>query len=120
MRKNLKKQLSDDAKIARVETWALKLGLDPKDTSAALTEKYGPYAYDVMCAVMMKPVVAAKQAGGQVKNSKEAAAYFRIGENKLRKIISENKDADFVLWNGTRSQIKRKKFENYIDKLNSL
>ena len=50
----------------------------------------------------------------------EAAAYFRIGENKLRKIISENKDADFVLWNGTRSQIKRKKFENYIDKLNIL
>lgn len=48
----------------------------------------------------------------------EAAAYFRIGENKLRKIVSENKDADFVLWNGTRSQIKRKKFENYIDKLN--
>lgn len=50
----------------------------------------------------------------------EAAAYFRIGENKLRKIISENKDADFVLWNGTRAQIKRKKFENYIDKLNIL
>ena len=50
----------------------------------------------------------------------EAAAYFRIGENKLRKIISENKDADFVLWNGTRSQIKRKKFENYIDRLNVL
>lgn len=48
----------------------------------------------------------------------EAAAYFRIDENKLRKIISENKDADFVLWNGTRSQIKRKKFENYIDRLN--
>ena len=48
----------------------------------------------------------------------EAAAYFRIGENKLRKIISENKDADFILWNGTRSQIKRKKFENYIDRLN--
>ena len=48
----------------------------------------------------------------------EAAAYFRIGENKLRKIISENKDADFVLWNGTSSQIKRKKFENYIDRLN--
>lgn len=48
----------------------------------------------------------------------EAAAYFRIGENKLRKIIAENPDADFVLWNGTRSQIKRKKFEEYIDKLN--
>lgn len=48
----------------------------------------------------------------------EAAAYFRIGENKLRKIIAENPDSDFILWNGTRSQIKRKKFEEYIDKLN--
>ena len=48
----------------------------------------------------------------------EAAAYFRIGENKLRKIISEDKDVDFILWNGNRAQIKRKKFEAYIDKLN--
>ena len=48
----------------------------------------------------------------------EAAAYFRICENKLRKIISEDKDADFILWNGNRAQIKRKKFEAYIDKLN--
>lgn len=48
----------------------------------------------------------------------ESAAYFKIGENKLRKIVSENPDADFVLWNGTRSQIKRKQFENYIDQLN--
>lgn len=48
----------------------------------------------------------------------EAAVYFRIGRDKLYKLVSENKDADFVLWNGTRAQIKRKKFENYIDKLN--
>ena len=48
----------------------------------------------------------------------EAAEYFNIGKDKIRKIIAENKDADFVLWNGTRSQIKRKKFENYIDRLN--
>jgi len=48
----------------------------------------------------------------------EAAAYFRVGENKLRRIILENKEADFVLWNNSRAQIKRKKFENYIDKLN--
>ena len=50
----------------------------------------------------------------------EAAAYFRIGENKLRKIIAENPDADFVLWKRTRAQIKRKKVEEYIDKLNVL
>lgn len=45
----------------------------------------------------------------------EAAQYFRIGENKLRRIISENKDADFLLWNGNRPQIKRVLFERYID-----
>lgn len=48
----------------------------------------------------------------------EAAVYFRIGENKLRKIISENQDADFVLWNGNRAQIKRLLFEQYIDHCN--
>ena len=47
----------------------------------------------------------------------EAAAYFRIGQNKLRQIISENKDADFILWNGSRQQIKRKLFEKYVDSL---
>ncbi len=46
----------------------------------------------------------------------EAAAYFRIGENKLRKMISENKDADYLLWNGNRPQIKRVMFEKYIDR----
>lgn len=45
----------------------------------------------------------------------EAAIYFRVGENKLRKIIGENPDAEFILWNGNRPQIKRKLFERYID-----
>lgn len=48
----------------------------------------------------------------------EAAAYFRIGRDKLRKLINENPDADFILWNSTRAQIKREKFEAYIDKVN--
>lgn len=48
----------------------------------------------------------------------EAAAYFRIGENKLRKIINEDHDASFILWNGNRPQIKRKIFEKLIDGLN--
>lgn len=46
----------------------------------------------------------------------EASQYFRIGENKLRRIISENKNADFLLWNGNRPQIKRILFEKYIDR----
>lgn len=45
----------------------------------------------------------------------EAAAYFRVGQNKLRKIIDNNMDADFILWNGNRPQIKRELFEKYIN-----
>lgn len=47
----------------------------------------------------------------------EAAAYFKIGRDKLRKLVSENPDADFILRNNTKVQIKRKKFENYIDRI---
>ncbi len=45
----------------------------------------------------------------------EAAKYFRIGERKLRELVTENPTADFVLRNGNRVQIKRKLFEKYID-----
>lgn len=48
----------------------------------------------------------------------EAVMYFRIGENKFRKLISEHEDAEFILWNGNRPQIKRKLFEQFIDKTN--
>lgn len=48
----------------------------------------------------------------------EASCYFRIGQAKLRRMISENEDADFILWNGNRPQIKRKLFEEYVDQLN--
>ena len=47
----------------------------------------------------------------------EAAEYFRIGDKKLRKLIDEHPDADFILWNGTRAQIKRKLFERYVDEI---
>lgn len=48
----------------------------------------------------------------------EASRYFRIGENKLRKFVEEHKDADWVIMNGNRIQIKRKQFEKIIDTLN--
>lgn len=50
----------------------------------------------------------------------EAAVYFRIGENKLRQIMSENRNADFILWNGNRPQIKRQKFESFVDGLHNI
>lgn len=48
----------------------------------------------------------------------EAAAYFLIGENKLRKLIDENKEANYLLWSGRNAKIKRAAFEKYIDTLN--
>lgn len=50
----------------------------------------------------------------------EAAAYFRIGQNKLRGLIAEYPDADYLLWNGSRAQIKRRKFEAYVDMCNAI
>lgn len=50
----------------------------------------------------------------------EAAKYFRIGENKLRRLAEENLNAGWVLQNGNRLQIKRKKFEKLIDELDAI
>ncbi len=45
----------------------------------------------------------------------EAAEYFRIGQGRLRELAAENPNADFLLSNGNRIQIKRKLFEQFID-----
>ena len=45
----------------------------------------------------------------------EAAVYYHIGVKKLRRIVDENVNADFVVMNGTKVLIKRKIFEKYID-----
>lgn len=45
----------------------------------------------------------------------EASKYFRIGENKLRRLAEENHYADWLILNGNRIQIKRKQFERFID-----
>lgn len=50
----------------------------------------------------------------------EACEYFNIGDKKLRKLIDENKDAEYIMTNGTKYLIKRKKFEEFIDKTSSI
>ncbi len=50
----------------------------------------------------------------------EAASYFRIGEGKLRKLINQNPNTDYLLWNGNRVQFKREKFERYVDSLSAV
>ena len=55
-----------------------------------------------------------------VLSVEEASQYFQIVVNRLRKLIRQYKDADWVLWNRTHAQIKRKKFEQFIDSINSI
>lgn len=62
----------------------------------------------------------ARYKGVYTLSVEEACAHFRIGENKLRKIINERPDADFILWNGSRVLIKRTLFEKFIDTLESI
>ena len=46
---------------------------------------------------------------------REAAEYFHIGEKKMRQIVDDNMDANFLLENGNRIMIKRKLFEKFLD-----
>ena len=47
---------------------------------------------------------------------REAAEYFHIGEKKMRQIVDDNMDANFLLESGNRIMIKRKLFEEYLDR----
>lgn len=53
---------------------------------------------------------------------KEASLYFNIGENKLHRIVSEYVDSDFkfVIQNGSRTMINRKKFEDFLNNTTSI
>ena len=47
---------------------------------------------------------------------REAAEYFHIGEKKMRQIVEDNLDANFLLESGNRIMIKRKLFEECLDR----
>lgn len=45
----------------------------------------------------------------------EAASYYGIGEKRLRVLIADHLDGEFVIEIGSHVRIKRKKFEEYLD-----
>ena len=49
----------------------------------------------------------------------EAAAYSGIGINKLR-TLTDNEHCQFVLWVGSKRLIKRRKLDEYTEKMFSL
>lgn len=50
----------------------------------------------------------------------EASEYFNIGEKKMRKLVAENMDSGFVIQNGVKVLIKRKRFEAFLDDLSAI
>ena len=47
----------------------------------------------------------------------EAAEYSGIGSDRLRQIMDENPDLDFIIWRGEKKKqklIHRKKFESWV------
>ena len=46
----------------------------------------------------------------------EAILYFHIGEKKMKAILDDYPDADLILRSGKRTMIKRKRFEQFIDR----
>ena len=50
----------------------------------------------------------------------EAPKYFRIGEGRLRQLIADYPNAEYLIYNGNRAQIKRKLFEKYIDSTSTI
>ncbi len=50
---------------------------------------------------------------------KEAAAYFGIGENKLRE-ITDNPESQSVLWVGSKRLIKREKMKKYLSDIDEI
>lgn len=50
----------------------------------------------------------------------EAAEYFGIGEHRLRTLVREKRQADFVLWIGVKVEIKRELFEKFLNEINAL
>lgn len=48
-------------------------------------------------------------------NIEEAAAYFGIGEKRLRRIVAEHEGEEFLLEIGSHTRIKREQFEDFLD-----
>lgn len=53
---------------------------------------------------------------------KEASEYFNIGENKMYRIVNDFLESDykFIVQNGSRTMINRKKFESFLDETTSI
>lgn len=50
----------------------------------------------------------------------EASQYFNIGEKKLRKLAEDYTDSGLIIHNGSKTLIKRKSFEDFLNNTSSI
>ena len=55
-----------------------------------------------------------------VMSTEEASDYFHIGVNRLRKMIRDEPEAEWILWTGSHAAIKRKLFEKKVDAMSAV
>ncbi len=51
--------------------------------------------------------------------AEEAASYSGVGRNKIKELSNDDR-CPFVLWVGTKRLIKRKQFDEYLEKMFSI
>lgn len=51
---------------------------------------------------------------------REASIYFNIGENKLRTLLANHPELPFIVRNGGRVTINKKKFEEWYDQISDI
>ena len=55
-----------------------------------------------------------------VMSTEEASDYFHIGINRLRRMIRDEPESEWILWTGAHACIKRKLFEKKIDTMSAV
>ena len=68
--------------------------------------------------MILKEIVATKDK--VLLTVEEASCLFNIGQNKLRTMISLDPEQDYLLRNGRKVMIKRRKFQDYIESVYSI
>ena len=98
---------------------AMKKLADNYETLVFVSKRY-PSSMSRLKNLLMSEGVSETSARRKIADLETEAGYFCIGEHRLRNLINENKNADYLLWNGKRVQIKCVKFEKYVDTLEAI
>ena len=73
---------------------------------------------DMSCA-RVKKYTASDVSKAERHNERKNETYSGIGADKLRE-LSDREDCEFVLWNGTKRLIKRKKLDEFLERAYSI